>query len=150
MNILEDKAFTNLYREYCSVKKVDMDSQEFLILVVLFAGYSVAIADQNFDLNEKQLIGQFTYNILEEIYHDNLTEENYNLLIVAYYEQLDDIAKEMDFWERKFMDTLKIICDKSTNNLKDSIIQFVEDVSKVSEGESDIEIQVINKIKHTL
>jgi hypothetical protein len=150
VDTLQHQIFLNLHKEYCDSQNIDIESKEFLILILLFPAYLVAIADNNVDKDEKQIIGQFTFNILSEIYGGELSTDDYDRMILAYYQELKSIGENLNKWEDKFISTLTFICANSPESLGRSVIMLMEEVSASSNGQSDIEKQVIINISENI
>ncbi|MCH2229254.1 MAG: hypothetical protein MK105_02825 [Crocinitomicaceae bacterium] len=141
-NLLEQKA------NFCNSRNTEMSDEEFAILLITFPAFRVANADNDFDEDERDLMANLLYNFLREIYGEELNEEQYENMIIAY---LEDFlwTNEHAEWKNKLIDGLKVLC-KDIEGLDETVKGMMKEMAEVSDGVSQEETDMIVAISDSL
>lgn len=136
------------YLKYEEIKGETLTIEEYIILLITYPAFSVAIADGHFDSDEKSLMGSIVRNIVTEVYQE-LGVEEINSLIAAYMSDFDKVYQ--DDVLRKVVESGLIEYSKENSEVKQSINELMQDMAATSEGvseEEQAEIDRINLILH--
>jgi len=133
---------------FCNSRNTEMSDEEFAILLMTFPVFRVANADDDFDEDERDLMANLLYNFLNEIYGNEINEDQYKNMISAYLEDFIWINQHPD-WKDKLVGGLKALCNEF-EGLNETVKTMMQEMAEVSEGESQKETEVITTISSVL
>lgn len=137
----------DLKNEFCSARLIELSSEEFCTLLILFPSYKVAIADGIFSASEKDLMEVITANFLKEIYANEISNDQYNQLISGTIDDL--VYADKNSWHDRFERGLKELSNQH-EGLAEEIKKMIHDMAEASDGISESEQNMINQINESL
>ncbi|MFN4235044.1 MAG: hypothetical protein ACK4IK_09595 [Bacteroidia bacterium] len=120
-----------------------LTNDEFQILVLIYPVFLVANADGVFDEQEKDFVKEILFNFLNPIYKNELTNEQYDILIDNYISDLEFLKINKTSFHDEFLSILK----NYDIEIKNSISGLLDDVANASGGLSDVEKKIIINLK---
>jgi len=142
----QDIIIQNLKKEYTQQRELEISDEEFLILILTYPSFLVAISDGEFDEDEKALMGEVIKNFTFEVYGNELSEEEYSNIISAYLSDFEFLHTNKEMWNTKFLNALSFLKEKENEEVKNSIINLMKEIAEVSDGTSNVEQAVIDNV----
>jgi len=142
----QDIIIQNLKKEYTQQRELEISDEEFLILILTYPSFLVAISDGEFDEDEKALMGEVIKNFTFEVYGNELSEEEYSNIISAYLSDFEFLHTNKEMWKAKFLNALSFLKEKENEEVKNSIINLMKEIAEVSDGTSNVEKAVIDDV----
>lgn len=116
--------------------------EEYSIISLTYPSYRVAVADDNFDEDEQNLMKSILGNFINEVYKD-LSANQKDELSIGLLNSL--IWVESNF-HNELVQSLKILCEKHSD-LPNVVNDLINEMAEASGGVSNEEKSVIKEIK---
>lgn len=136
----------SLKNDYSHKREIEISDEEFIILVLTYPSFLVAISDGEFDDEEKKLMAEVIKNFSFEVYGNELNEDEYSNIISAYMSDFGFLNLNKTIWKDKFLHALSFLKEKENINVRKSIINLMKDIADVSDNTSMEEQAVIDEI----
>lgn len=130
----------DLLNEYGKSRNLQLNEDEFSLLVTLYPAVLVATSDHLFDDDEKEYIADVVASSSLELY-DN--EEQAEKLAEILFNELLFLSQTDNQWQEKF---LSVLAEELDSEDKDELKQILLETAEVSKGISTEEKDEISRI----
>jgi len=143
MTILE------LHALYFRGRVPTLNEGEFETLVSIFPALMVAMADDEIQKEEKELINLAATEIVEDIASQGYSEEQKTLLKKNYLEEINRLTENSAFWEENFLYTLSLYLEIQPE-FGGVISDFMSEVASSHGDTNEKELAEIFRVKSKL
>ncbi|GAB4335596.1 MAG: hypothetical protein OHK0038_13390 [Flammeovirgaceae bacterium] len=148
MNHSMNHSIQALYQEYISSSRSQITQTEFEPLFIFFPALLVVSGDGQVDAEEWVYV-KYLAKFMADTFKKDLSSSDRDRLENEYYKEISYLLKSLSSWEDKFIDSLReYIADD--DKLKQDIDDVLHTFAEASGGESEVEQEVIEKIKKRL
>jgi len=138
-----------LHTQYFQGRTPTLNELEFETLVSLFPGLLVALADDEFQEEEKTLLNTIATEVVDEIASETLTEIEKKDLLNNFLGELNYLATNSLLWEDNFLYTLSIYIEIKPE-FGPFISEMMYEIAKSTDGINDKELAKIYEVKTKL
>jgi hypothetical protein len=138
----------DLYKSYCSKRKIIFTLEEFIPLVVFFPAFMVVISDGILDQEEWEYLKQLS-RFMAKSYKEAETKEDIKKYTSSYLREIGYLLRNLPVLQEDFLLALKsYVLEKP--EVKASIVDTIQLFAEASEGTSKIEAKMIDYINNLL
>jgi len=140
----------SLYNAYLAAHQNTLTEEQFNSLLIFFPALLVVASDGVVDDEEWMYVKYLAKFMSDSFkYQGDVTESERKELEALFLENLKYLLESLDTWEEKFIDTLRDYLE-DTPELKEDVLEILHLFAEASEGTSDEEQEVIDKLVQRL
>lgn len=138
----------DLYEEYISQRKVDLNKEQFIWIVNLFPALLVVLSDGIVDSEEWAEVKKLSSKLGHEFSSEDLGWDKEENLVLIYRAEFQYLLKNRNVWEIKFLNALKDYFQENSASkgfVLESMFLFAKASGGVSTAEADT-IEFLTKV----
>ncbi|MEM9328483.1 MAG: hypothetical protein AAGA85_22635 [Bacteroidota bacterium] len=138
----------HLYEEYIKVRKVDLDTEQFIYLMNLYPSLLVCMSDGVLDKEEWDgVLG--VANGLADNYASSSDPNEKERIAQLFRTEFRYLLENIDRWKKKFLNALKSHLDDHRDE-KDFVMESMYLFANAADGISDVEQATIEELSQRL